>query len=200
MAFVLVDAPSQTHGPGATPAVEHLDTRSKSNDGPVRSRSRTRRVLGHVVLAAVTVFSIFPIYWLFMISFKTPDEIFAFPPVWYPKSLQLANYHVLFKDGAVVRDGQALINQLTGVTQMAAGAIYVLGAIREVAHADAVALRWSDQANQRYVMLATLGLPEELARADGGLMLLISASEKCSTNAMSAIESSTRSGSPSAPP
>ena len=37
---------------------------------------------------------------------------------------------------------------------------------REVAHADAVALRWSDQANRRYVMLATLGLPEELARAE----------------------------------
>lgn len=40
---------------------------------------------------------------------------------------------VLFKDGAVVRDGQAVINQITGVTQMASGAIYVLGAIREVA-------------------------------------------------------------------
>lgn len=42
---------------------------------------------------------------------------------------------VLFKDGAVVRDGSALINPTTGFTQMQAAAIYVVGAIREVAAA-----------------------------------------------------------------
>ena len=36
---------------------------------------------------------------MFSISFKTPDEIFAFPPVWYPASIQFSNYRVLFKDG-----------------------------------------------------------------------------------------------------
>ena len=52
---------------------------------------------------------VFPIYWLFIISFKTPDEIFAFPPVWYPKVLQLANYKVLFKDGDAATVGNSLI-------------------------------------------------------------------------------------------
>ncbi len=47
----------------------------------------------------VTLFFVFPIYWLFIISFKTPEEIFAYPPVWYPKAIQFANYYVLFKDG-----------------------------------------------------------------------------------------------------
>jgi multiple sugar transport system permease protein len=51
-----------------------------------------------VAIALVLVF-VFPVYWLFIISFKTPEEIFAFPPVWYPKSIQFANYKVLFKDG-----------------------------------------------------------------------------------------------------
>lgn len=51
---------------------------------------------------AVTLLFLFPIYWLFMISFKTPEEIFASPPVWWPETLQLANYAVLFKDGDVV--------------------------------------------------------------------------------------------------
>jgi multiple sugar transport system permease protein len=37
-----------------------------------------------------------------MISFKTPDEIFASPPVWWPEAIQFANYAVLFKDGDVV--------------------------------------------------------------------------------------------------
>ncbi len=54
------------------------------------------RYLGALLL---TVFFLFPIYWLFMISFKTADEIYAFPPVWWPETLQWDNYVVLFRDG-----------------------------------------------------------------------------------------------------
>jgi multiple sugar transport system permease protein len=54
------------------------------------------RYLGALVL---TVFFLFPIYWLFMISFKTADEIYAFPPVWWPETMQWDNYIVLFRDG-----------------------------------------------------------------------------------------------------
>ena len=48
---------------------------------------------------ALTVLFLFPIYWLFSISLKTPEEIFASPPVWYPASIQFDNFKVLFKDG-----------------------------------------------------------------------------------------------------
>ena len=51
------------------------------------------------VITAITLFFLFPVYWLGAISFKTADEIFHFPPVWAPSSLQLDNYAVLFKDG-----------------------------------------------------------------------------------------------------
>ncbi len=34
-----------------------------------------------------------------MISFKTPDEIFSYPPKWYPGQIQFGSYLVLFKDG-----------------------------------------------------------------------------------------------------
>jgi multiple sugar transport system permease protein len=61
-----------------------------------------------VAIFLVLVF-IFPIYWLFIISLKTPEEIFAFPPVWYPKSLQFANYRVLFKDGDAVTVWNSLV-------------------------------------------------------------------------------------------
>ncbi len=47
----------------------------------------------------VTLVFLFPVYWLFMISFKTADEIFAYPPVWWPQGLQWSNYAVLFRDG-----------------------------------------------------------------------------------------------------
>jgi hypothetical protein len=44
--------------------------------------------------------------------------------------LKIAN--VLFKDGAVVRNASAVINPQTGATQMEAGSVYVLGAVRDV--------------------------------------------------------------------
>jgi multiple sugar transport system permease protein len=66
------------------------------------ARRRVRLALRYFAAATLTVIFLFPLYWLFMISFKTPAEIFAYPPVWWPQSMQLANYAVLFKDGDVV--------------------------------------------------------------------------------------------------
>jgi hypothetical protein len=43
--------------------------------------------------------------------------------------------NVLFKDGAVVRNASAVIDAQTGAVQMDAGAVYVLGAVRDVAAA-----------------------------------------------------------------
>lgn len=58
---------------------------------------------------AITAVFLFPIYWLFMISFKTPDEIYSFPPKWYASHLQFDNYAVLFKDGDATTVGNSLI-------------------------------------------------------------------------------------------
>lgn len=63
----------------------------------------------YVVGLIATALFLFPIYWLFMISFKTPDEIFAHPPVWWPEGIQFANYAVLFKDGDVVTIWNSLV-------------------------------------------------------------------------------------------
>jgi multiple sugar transport system permease protein len=57
----------------------------------------------------ITALFLFPIYWLTMISFKTPDEIFAYPPVWWPEQIQFANYAVLFKDGDAVTVWNSLV-------------------------------------------------------------------------------------------
>ena len=64
-------------------------------------RAARRLALRYLAAVAVTILFLFPIYWLFMISFKTPDEIFHYPPVWWPHAIQFANYGVLFKDGDV---------------------------------------------------------------------------------------------------
>ena len=81
--------------------------------------TRRWKLAGRYGLASLLlVFFVFPIYWLFIISFKTPDEIFHFPPVWYPKSLQFANYAVLFKDCDAVSVLNSLI--LAGVSTVIA--------------------------------------------------------------------------------
>ena len=74
---------------------------------PATSR-KLRTVLRLTAAVLITAFFLFPVYWLFMISFKTADEIYAFPPVWWPASLQIGNYLVLFKDG----DATAVWNSL----------------------------------------------------------------------------------------
>jgi multiple sugar transport system permease protein len=80
----------------------------------------TRRLLrlGMRYAAAVVlaIIFLFPIYWLFMISFKTPAEIFAYPPVWWPANFQFANYAVLFKDGDVIVVGNSLV--IAGVSTL----------------------------------------------------------------------------------
>ena len=72
-------------------------------------RRAIRLAMRYVGAVAVTLFFLFPVYWLFMISFKTADEIYSFPPVWWPASLQFSNYAVLFKDGDAATVGNSLI-------------------------------------------------------------------------------------------
>ena len=75
----------------------------------MRSDRGAMLALRYAIAVLVTLFMLFPIYWLFMISFKTADEIFAYPPVWWPASLQFNNYVVLFKDGDAATVGNSLI-------------------------------------------------------------------------------------------
>lgn len=63
-----------------------------------KMRSLILRYIGGFALLAIFLF---PVYWLFMISFKTPDEIYHVPPVWVPAQIQFSSYLVLFTDGDV---------------------------------------------------------------------------------------------------
>ena len=85
---------------------------------PLLRRPGPVLALRYVAALALTLFFVFPVYWLFIISFKTPAEIFHFPPVWYPQSIQFANYRVLFKDGDAVTVWNSLV--LAGVSTVIA--------------------------------------------------------------------------------
>jgi multiple sugar transport system permease protein len=77
--------------------------------GAVPSRKTRVLALRYLGAAALTLFFLFPVYWLFMISFKTPDEIYHVPPLWVPGHIQFSNYYVLFKDGDVWAIANSLI-------------------------------------------------------------------------------------------
>ena len=55
----------------------------------------------YLVSILITIVFLFPVYWMFAVSLKTPQEIFKFPPAWYPADPQLMNFWVLFRDGDV---------------------------------------------------------------------------------------------------
>ncbi len=74
-------------------------------------RRRDRWTVLSRMLAAVliAVAFAFPIYWLFIMAFKTPEEVFASPPVWWPSTFSLENFAVLFRDGDVVAIWNSLV-------------------------------------------------------------------------------------------
>ncbi|QOZ24074.1 carbohydrate ABC transporter permease [Bradyrhizobium sp. CCBAU 51753] len=91
-----------------------------------RLPARKARILAVRYLGAgiVTLLFLFPVYWLFMISLKTPDEIYHVPPLWIPGQIQFSNYYVLFKDGDVV----AILNSVI-VAGVSSGIAIVLGTL-----------------------------------------------------------------------
>ncbi|MCP6582618.1 DUF4815 domain-containing protein, partial [Klebsiella pneumoniae] len=50
----------------------------------------------------------------------------------YAKQRVKALGDALFKDGDIVRDARAVVNQTTGVTQMESGAVYLRGMVRGI--------------------------------------------------------------------
>ena len=58
----------------------------------------------------ITLIVAFPIYWLFLMAFKSADEVYAVPPVYFPAEPSLGSSASLFR-GATY-DAQTLINSL----------------------------------------------------------------------------------------
>lgn len=101
----------------ATPAVaSHLDRRSYA----LLSRRTLVLIARFLTAFSLVAVFLFPIYWLVIMAFKTADEIFAYPPVWWPRSFNLANFSVLFRDGdwVTVRNSLALASVSTVISMV----------------------------------------------------------------------------------
>ena len=70
----------------------------------VKRRRRARRSYAAWLAKSIVIaiLFLFPVYWTFIVALKTPEEIFAFPPVWWPAELQFGNFLALIRDGDVI--------------------------------------------------------------------------------------------------
>ncbi len=58
--------------------------------------SRSTRISSYVVLTLAGLFSLFPMAWMLISSFKNEREIYSDPPTWIPQVFTLQNYADLF--------------------------------------------------------------------------------------------------------
>lgn len=79
-------APFQNHETGASGRAKK--PRASDSDLPVGARSSGGLALGHVVLAIVAIFSIFPVYWLFTTAFRRPEDQLSQSLFPWPISIQ----------------------------------------------------------------------------------------------------------------
>jgi multiple sugar transport system permease protein len=80
---------------------------------------------------AILVVMLFPIYWMFMVSLKLPEEIFKSPPVWFPSQPQFGNFAQLFKDGDVwTLWNSFVIAGVSTVIAMVLGTLCAYGIVR----------------------------------------------------------------------
>jgi multiple sugar transport system permease protein len=96
-----------------------------------RRRARVSYALWLTKSVVIAVLFLFPVYWTFMVSLKTPAEIFAFPPVWWPASLQFGNFRQLFTDGDVIAIWHSfVIASISTVIAMVLGTLCAYSMVR----------------------------------------------------------------------
>ena len=67
----------------------------------MRKRTLVSEMVWYATTLLILLVVLFPIYWMFMVSLKLPEEIFKSPPVWFPSQPQFDNFRALFIDGDV---------------------------------------------------------------------------------------------------
>ncbi|KIL42348.1 hypothetical protein SD70_01490 [Gordoniibacillus kamchatkensis] len=79
-----------------------------------------RRSIVFLLLAAAAVCMLFPFFWMISSSLKLRSDIFAMPPVWFPKTPHAENYVQLFTQ---YRFGSVLLNSVGTAFAVTAGGL-----------------------------------------------------------------------------
>jgi multiple sugar transport system permease protein len=96
-----------------------------------RRRSRRSYAAWLAKSVVIAILFLFPVYWTFIVALKTPEEIFAFPPVWWPAELQFGNFLALIKDGDVIAIWHSfVIASISTVIAMVFGSVCAYSIVR----------------------------------------------------------------------
>jgi multiple sugar transport system permease protein len=66
-------------------------------------RERLTRAGLYLVYLVITLFFLFPIFWVLSTSLKSVQQLFATPPVWFPLDPRFENYAYVFNKTPIVR-------------------------------------------------------------------------------------------------
>jgi multiple sugar transport system permease protein len=66
-------------------------------------RERLTRAGLYLVYLVITLFFLFPIFWVLSTSLKSVQQLFATPPVWFPLAPRFENYAYVFNNTPIVR-------------------------------------------------------------------------------------------------
>ena len=84
------------------------------------ARKALSKTFSALLLAALFVAFIFPLYWMFTTAIKTSSEAMAFPPTLIPREIHFENLITAFKDGNFLHYGKntIIITVITVIGQM----------------------------------------------------------------------------------
>lgn len=72
--------------------IEAVDATQPKNRGRRSTIQRGERVVLYVVMCALSLVFLIPLIWLVTTSLKAQGEVFAYPPVWIPETIQWSNF------------------------------------------------------------------------------------------------------------
>lgn len=69
-----------------------LDTHQPKHRGRRLTIQRSERIVLYVVMGVLSVVFLIPLIWLVTTALKAQGEVFAYPPVWIPETIQWSNF------------------------------------------------------------------------------------------------------------
>jgi multiple sugar transport system permease protein len=79
----------------------------------MRTQLNRKKMMNYLVRYAVVlvalIFFLFPIFWITMMAFKSPDEYFRNPPVWLPRAFMLDHFQQLLTNKSANALGRSLL-------------------------------------------------------------------------------------------
>ncbi|MBI3962888.1 MAG: carbohydrate ABC transporter permease [Deinococcus sp.] len=134
-----------------------LDRSVASPGGILRRLTWSRALLAvrYLLLLALALGFLIPLYWMFTGAFKTQGSSFAVPPEWFPKRPTLANFELLFTRHPTVR---WFANSMV----VAAGTVFLTLLFSSLAGYSFAKKRFPGQQALFWILLATMMMPRQV--------------------------------------